>query len=156
MEMQLDIRMDSDKDYRVNKDRRVFTMSTALKSLTLTRRKKHRRHDENPNAQKDWYHPKLFVLVIGIMLLSILDAFLTLKLLSNGAIEANPIMNYFLGIGVSAFIMSKMLLTGASIMFLTALSSYLFLDRFLISKLITISFIGYMVLISYELILLSV
>jgi hypothetical protein len=90
------------------------------------------------------------------MLMSILDAFFTLKLLSGGAIEANPVMAYFLGIGVPAFIMSKMIMTGTCIIFLTALSSYMFLNRFLIGKLITISFIGYMVLISYELLLLSI
>ncbi len=144
------------QDSRINPDRRVFTMSTAIKSITHSRRKHHRRLDESPDAQRDWYHPRLFVLVVGIMLMSILDAFLTLKLLSGGAIEANPVMAYFLEIGVSAFILSKMLLTGSCIILLTALSSYLFLNRFLIGKLITISFIGYMVLISYELILLSI
>jgi len=143
------------QDYRRNPDRRVFTMSTAIKSITHTRRKHHRRFDESPDAQRDWYHPRLFVLVIGIMLMSIMDAFLTLKLLSGGAIEANPVMAYFLEISVPVFILSKMFMTGSCILLLTALSSYLFLKRFLIGKLITIFFIGYMVLISYELILLS-
>ena len=143
-------------DFRRRPDRRIFTMSTAFKSITHSRRKLHRRADESPDAQRDWYHPRLFVLVVGIMLMSILDAFFTLKLLSGGAIEANPVMAYFLGLGVPAFIMSKMIMTGTCIVFLTALSSYMFLNRFLIGKLITISFIGYMVLISYELLLLSI
>ncbi len=147
---------DSDRDFRRNPDRRIFTLSTAIKSITQSRRKQHRREDESPDAQRDWYHPRLFVLVVGIMLMSILDAFLTLKLLSGGAIEANPVMAYFLGIGVPAFIMSKMIMTGTCIVFLTALSSYMFMNRFLIGKLITISFIGYMVLISYEFLLLSI
>lgn len=136
-------------------DRRSFTLSTAIKSLTQSRRKQHRRYDESPNAQRDWYHPRLFALVIGVMLLSMTDAFFTLTLLSRGAIETNPIMDYFLNIGVSAFVISKMVLTGSCVLFLTALSSYLFLNRFLIGKLITMSFIGYMVLICYELLLLS-
>lgn len=145
-----------DQDFRRNPDRRIFTLSTAFKSITHSRRKLHRRFDENPDAQRDWYHPRLFFLVVSIMLMSILDAFLTLKLLSGGAIEANPVMAYFLGIGIPAFIMSKMIMTGVCIVFLTALSSYMFLNRFLIGKLITISFIGYMVLIAYELMLLSI
>jgi len=146
----------SDQNFRRTPDRRVFTMSTAFKSITHSRRKQHRRADESPDAQRDWYHPRLFVLVVGVMLMSILDAFFTLKLLAGGAIEANPVMAYFLGLGVPAFIMSKMIMTGTCIVFLTALSSYMFLNRFMIGKLITISFIGYMVLIAYELLLLSI
>ena len=145
----------SDQDFRHKSDRRVFTLSTAVKSITHSRRKYHRRADESPDAQRDWYHPRLFGLVVGIMLMSILDAFLTLKLISGGAVEANPVMAYFLGVGVPAFILSKMILTGGCTVILTALSSYLFLNRFLIGKLITISFIAYMVLISYELIMLN-
>lgn len=144
-----------ERDIRFNPDRRIFTAMTAIKSITQSRRKIHRRHDESPDAQRDWYHPRLFVLVVGIMLMSIMDSFFTLKLLANGAIETNPVMDYFINIGVPAFILSKMLLTGCSVIVLTALSSYLFLNRFLISKVITICFIGYMVLISYELMLLS-
>lgn len=140
---------------RSQSDRRTFTLSTAIKSITQSRRKHHRRYDESPDAQRDWYHPRLFALVIGVMLLSMLDAFFTLNLLARGAIETNPVMDYFLNIGVSAFVISKMILTGSCIIFLTALSSYLFLNRFMIGKLITMSFIGYMVLISYELLLLS-
>lgn len=143
------------KDIRNNPDRRVFTAMTAFKSLTLSRRKQHRRADESPHAQRDWYHPRLFVLVVGIMLMSIADSFFTLKLLSRGAIEANPVMDYFINLGVSTFILSKMIMTGCSVFVLTALSSYLIFDRFMISKVITICFIGYMILISYELILLS-
>ena len=133
------------RNVRNNPDRRVFTAITALKSLTLSRRRNHRRADESPHAQRDWYHPRLFVLVVGIMLMSIMDSFFTLKLLSLGAIEANPVMDYFINIGVSAFILSKMIMTGCSVFVLTALSSYLFFDRFMISKIITLCFIGYMV-----------
>ncbi len=143
------------RDLRRVPDRRVFTLETVLKGITHSRRRHHRRADESPHAQRDWYHPRLFVLVVGIMLMSIADAFFTLKLLSAGAIETNPVMDYFLRISVPAFITAKMVLTGGSIILMTALSSYLFLDRFLIGKLITISFIGYIVLISYELLLLS-
>ncbi len=145
----------SSEDLRSLSDRRTFTVSTMIKGVTLSRRKHHRREDESPDAQRDWYHPRLFKLVIGIMLMSIMDAFFTLKLLANGAIEANPIMDYFLGLGVTAFVTSKMILTGGSVVLLTAVSSYLFLNRFLMRRALVMAFIGYIVLIAYELFLLS-
>lgn len=145
----------TENELRSDDDRREFTLSTITKGITQGRRKHHRRKDESPDAQRDWYHPRLFKFVIGIMLMSILDAMFTLKLIANGAIEANPVMDYFLGISVPAFVTAKMILTCFSIVLLTALSSYVFLNRFLISRFIIISFIGYFVLISYELMLLS-
>lgn len=146
----------TDNELRSHDDRREFRLSTIIKGITEGRRRHHRRIDENPDAQRDWYHPRLFKFVIGIMLMSILDAMFTLKLIANGAVEANPVMDYFLSISVPAFVTAKMILTCFAIVLMTALSSYLFLNRFLISRFIVISFIGYFVLISYELILLSV
>jgi len=143
------------EDLRDTPDRRSFTLATALKSIFQARRKTHRRLDESHNAQRDWYHPLLFVQVIGIAMMSVADAFFTLKLISAGAIETNPVMDYFLSISVSVFVVAKMLLTCCCVVLLTASSSYLFLNRFLISRFITICFIGYVVLISYELLLIA-
>jgi len=136
-------------------DRRSFTLATVINSISHPRRKIHRRHDENPDAQRDWYPPRLFALVVGIVIMSVADAVFTLQLISAGAIEVNPVMDYFMSISDPVFVSVKMLLTSSCILLLTALSSYLFLKRFLISRFITICFIGYFVLISYELLLLS-
>lgn len=144
------------QDARILPDRRQFTVTTLVKGFTHARRKQHRRADECPHAQRDWYHPRLFKLVIGIMLMSVMDAFFTLKLIANGAMEANPVMDYFLQISVSAFVSAKMVMTGGAIVLLTALSSYLFLNRFRMRGFLVITFIGYMVLIAYELFLLNV
>jgi len=144
------------EDPRKSPERRSFTLTTAIKSIFQARRKIHRRHDESPNAQRDWYHPLLLVQVVGIVTMSVADAFFTLKLISAGAIEANPVMDYFLSISVPVFLSAKILLTSCGIVLLTTLSSYLFLKRFLISRFITICFIGYVVLISYELLLIRI
>ena len=149
------MKSDKSEDLRNTSDRRSFTLATAIKSISQPRRKIHRRLDESPNAQRDRYHPLLFAQVMGIVTMSVADAVFTLKLISAGAIETNPVMDYFLSISVPVFVSAKMLLTSCCIVLLTALSSYLFLNRFLISRFITICFIGYIVLISYELLLLS-
>ena len=126
-----------------------------INSISHPRRKIHRRHDENPDAQRDWYPPRLFALLVGIAMMSVADAAFTLKLISTGATEVNPVMDYFLSISVQAFVSAKMLLTSCGLVLLPALSSYLFLNHFLFRHFITVCFIGYIVLISYELLLLS-
>ena len=60
----------------------------------------------------DWHHPWLFFLSVGIMLLSCTDAFLTLRLIDHGMIEANPVMAAMMGIGTPFFAVSKILMTG--------------------------------------------
>ena len=136
-------------------DRRSFTLTTSIKSISPARRKIHRRLDESPNAQLDWYHSLLFVQVMGIVTMSVADAVFTLKLISAGAIETNPVMGYLINISVPVFVSAKMLLTSCGVVLLTALSSYLFLNRFLVSRFITVCFIGYIVLISSQLLVLS-
>ena len=55
-------------------NRRGFTLATVIKSISHPRRKIHRRHDENPDAQRDWYPPRLFALLVGIAMMSVADA----------------------------------------------------------------------------------
>ena len=53
--------------------------------------------------------------ILLIVLLSILDAFFTLDLVSHGAVELNPVMAYYLDHGPLVFFGVKYLLTCASI-----------------------------------------
>ena len=154
MDSQLDKEI-SHQDSRVAKDRRVFSTMTIVKSFTQTRRRSHRRVSDNPEAHSDWYQPKLMLLVVGIMIMSMMDSFFTLQLLSRGAMEMNPVMDYFILQGTSTFILFKMLFTGFGVFVLTACSSYLIFGRFSTAKILTICFIAYVVLIAYELVLLN-
>ena len=53
----------------------------------------------------------LFVTIVAIMFLCVLDALLTLYLMTYGASEINPFMAYLLNIGPSAFIIPKFSIT---------------------------------------------
>ena len=64
---------------------------------------------------------KTFAIILLIILLSILDAFFTLELISLGARETNPIMCYYLKHGALVFFAVKYLLTFASILLVLAL-----------------------------------
>jgi hypothetical protein len=59
----------------------------------------------------DRYKPSLVVSIIIVLILSLLDALLTLILLSQGAKELNPIMRFYLNYGAREFIYVKYGLT---------------------------------------------
>jgi hypothetical protein len=76
------------------------------------------------------HSPKTLAIILLIVLLSITDAYLTLDLISRGAVELNPIMAYYLNHGALAFFATKYLLTCASIIVVLIIKDlYLFRTR---------------------------
>ena len=61
-------------------------------------------------------------MVLIIMVLSTLDAVLTLFLLNHGAVELNPVMAYFLEISSTAFMLVKYTLTAISVLIILVLN----------------------------------
>lgn len=59
----------------------------------------------------DRYRTRLFVAIVVILLLSVLDALLTLYLMENGSGELNPVMGFFISRGPLAFMAAKYILT---------------------------------------------
>ena len=76
----------------------------------------------------DYYSPKIFFVVTLILLLSVMDALLTLWLLGEGARELNPVMAYFLNFGPNAFMAAKYLITSASVI-IVVLFNYILVQR---------------------------
>jgi hypothetical protein len=70
----------------------------------------------------DRYSPKLFAAMMGIIVLSILDAALTLFLVAHGASEINPVMNYFLQKGPVVFMTAKYLFTSIAVVIFVLLA----------------------------------
>lgn len=70
-----------------------------------------RAEDRNCIAVFDRYKPSLVVSIVIVSSLSLLDALLTLILLTHGAKELNPVMRYYLNHGTFAFIFVKYGLT---------------------------------------------
>jgi hypothetical protein len=99
-------------DRRSGKDRRSGNVPE-IKSLFIHgRRKKIRRqNDKYKTSYFDQYSPALLAPIILILLLSVMDAFLTLYLIDCGAREINPIMAYFLKFGPFTFMSVKYFLT---------------------------------------------
>lgn len=88
------------------------------------------------------------------MILSCLDAFMTLQLLQRGAVEINPIMAAAIGHSVFAFAATKVALTGFGILVLVFLSRARFMDRIRTGIMLTVFFSFYACLVCYEFVLL--
>ena len=144
-------------DRRSRKDRR-YRPTTPLSTASLSGyRKAHRRkEDRAQDHYVDRYRPKLFILVLVTILLSITDAVFTLKLVSRGAQEINPIMNFFLKLGPAPFLAVKYFLTGGSlIVFLIHKNFAVFGGKIRVKGILFSVFLMYVLLIFYEIVLLQ-
>ena len=141
---------DAIADRRLLTDRRDFSWRTVYYGFVRSRRHGLRRDEDEEILFLDWHHPWLFFLAVGTMILSCADAFMTLQLLERGMIEANPVMAAVLGQGTTTFAVSKMLMTGTSILILVFLAKARFLNRIRVGLLLTSFFTAYACLICYE------
>lgn len=73
----------------------------------------------------DRYRPSLLASILLVLGLSLLDALLTLILLSRGARELNPVMNYYLSHGPEVFLAVKYGLTALSVLIIVLLHNVL-------------------------------
>ncbi len=78
-----------------------------------------RTEDKKSHLFVDLYSTRLLAAVILLLLLSSLDAYLTLSLIYKGrVIEANPIMAYFLDYGILPFTFVKITITSTALIVL--------------------------------------
>jgi hypothetical protein len=137
-------------DKRAAASRRMFSWHTVFYGFIRSRRRELRRDHDATVIFLDWHHPWLFFLAVGTMLFSSMDAFMTLQLLERGMIEANPVMAAVLNQGTTVFAVSKMLMTGTSLLILVFLAKSRFLNRFRTGILLTVFFSIYACLVCYE------
>ncbi len=137
---------------RKEDERRDFSWRTVLFGFALSRRHVHRRIADEDVIFLDWHHPWLFFLAVGTMILSCVDAFLTLQLLEKGMIEANPFMEATMRQGTGFFISVKLAMTALGIFVLVFLAKAHFLNRFRTGLFLTGFFTAYACLVCYELV----
>lgn len=121
--------MNMEPRYRINLDRRSGKERRAYGGLQMRRpfspirRKVLRRRDDRKSLYYvDEYTPRLVIPILLILLLSMLDAFFTLVLIDNGAVEINPLMAFYLEVGPGVFLTVKYLLTCLSLFVLLMFS----------------------------------
>jgi hypothetical protein len=141
-------------DKRAEADRRTVGWRTVFFGFIRSRRHKSRRDAEPEILFIDWHHPWLFFLSVGIMLMSCLDAFMTLQLIERGMVEVNPVMAAIMEQGTGAFAATKLFMTGTGILALVFLAKARFMNRVRTGLFLTIFFSFYACLVCYEFIFL--
>lgn len=135
---------------RALSDRRELSWRTVLYGFVRSRRRSQRREIESEQRFTDWHHPWLFFLAVGIMVMSCLDAFMTLLLIDRGMVEINPVMASVMGHSIAIFAASKLLMTAVGILALVFLARAQFMNRIRTGIFLTAIFSLYACLICYE------
>jgi hypothetical protein len=112
-------------------------------SFNPRRRRPPRRLDDSRYHSLDWYAAHLLAVSVAILLLSAVDAFLTLLLLYDGAAEVNPVMAALIYRSTATFTALKMGLTSVGIVLMVFLARYRFM------RLIRVDLAMYGVLLIY-------
>jgi hypothetical protein len=134
---------------RVAQDRRRMTLGTFLRGGLTPRRRNGRRAGEQ-HLPIDWHEPYLLFLSVTILLLSVVDAFLTVTLITGGAQEANPLLELVLRVEPRLFAAIKMGLTGAGVLVLVAVARTRLFRVMRVGMVLQGVFVAYVALIAYE------
>jgi hypothetical protein len=135
-------RIAQERRHPTDRRRRVW-WSVFYGSFNPRRRIPPRRLDDSRFHSLDWHSAHLLAVAIGILLLCVVDAFMTLVLLQGGAYEVNPLMAAVIYRSVALFAALKMGLTGLSIMLMVVLARYRFF------RLLRVEWVLYGVLLTY-------
>jgi hypothetical protein len=104
---------------RIGQDRRIHQFPKWRYLLFSGRRARARRKEDiHRTFYFDRYSSNLFAAIIAILMLSVLDALLTLYLIDNGSTELNPVMSYFIEYGPFVFMGAKYFLTCTGVIIL--------------------------------------
>ncbi len=140
---------------RARNERRKTGLKSMIYAMFYSRRRETRRDGEEVAYYTDWYSAPLFVLAVSVALLCVADAFFTLELIRRGGSELNPFMAFLLDKGLYLFVGVKMALTIGAIVLLVLHQRFSFFRRVRAAHVLLFTFLGYAVLIGYELTLLG-
>jgi hypothetical protein len=139
------------QERRSRADRRErFWWSLLYGSIRPRRRRPARRGQDARFHALDWHATHLWAVSIGILILSVVDAFLTLRLLSAGAVEVNPLMALFVDGNVALFAGLKMAMTGVCVGLMVLLAGYRFMRVLRVDVILYCILMAYVTLIAHE------
>jgi hypothetical protein len=136
-------------------DRRKRVLYSLFYGSFNPRRRTPRRTDARSLRDLDWHHPQWLAVAVLIVVLSCVDAALTLSLMSHGAYEVNPVMAPIVGGSALVFTVIKVGLTAGGVVLLTLAARMRAFGRIPVAFLLYAVLIGYGTLVVYELKLLE-
>jgi hypothetical protein len=134
---------------RADRRRRIW-WAVLYGSFNPRRRRPPRRLDDSRYHSLDWHAAHLLAVSIAILILNVADAFMTVTLLSHGAIEVNPFMAVLVSRNVALFASLKMAMTGISVMLMVFLARYRFMRVIRVEMVLYGVLLAYVILIGYE------
>jgi hypothetical protein len=116
----------------------------------MRRRRDGRRGDELHPAGVDWHDAHWLGAALVVLVLSIVDAFMTINLMRHGAVEVNPLMAPLLAGSGPAFAYWKVGLTAFGVVVLTAFARLRLFRWIPVGLVLYAMGAGYIVLVAYE------
>lgn len=141
------------KERRKQTERRITTASPFFYHRLSGRRRDSRRDpgDIAEGQISDLYPRHLLILTVTILFCCALDAHNTLRLLTMGAVELNPLMDIVLQQSSSLFVISKFALTGLALLILVPhYQERFFFNLFQAEQVLYFSLTIYLLLIAYQ------
>lgn len=141
-------------DRRAPAERRFSILGALWQSSFARRRLGPRRDTDRHPVMTDWFQAQWLATAMIILILSSVDAVLTLALISRGAIELNPFMEPLVRGSGHSFAYWKLGLTSIGVVVLTMAARLRIFGRVPVGSLLYVVLGGYLVLVGYEILLL--
>jgi hypothetical protein len=132
-------------------ERRRFSIGAYWRGARNPRRRAGRRATDKTYPIIDWHSARVFAWVVAILALCVCDGVLTVLLISNGAVEANPFLAKLVPSSLGWFAALKLTLTGGGACVLAACSRMRLFRAISGEVLLALTFAAYVALILYEL-----
>jgi len=142
-------------DRRAGADRRQRTLYSILHGGLRPRRRGARRTGAPQLNDLDWHPAQWLAVGVLIVILSCIDAALTLSLIEKGAYEVNPFMSGLVDGSAALFTLVKIGLTAGGVVLLTLLARMRAFGRIPVALMLYAVLGGYAALVAYELHLLG-
>jgi len=131
-------------------DRRKNPTKPFSRYTIIGKRRKARRAEEDQNYYVDWYETRDFIFILSIVLLCILDAFFTLRIITNGGSEVNPLMINFIARSPVACLALKYVVTVICLIIILMHKNFIIFNKLRAYTVIYLIFAIYLVLVGYE------
>jgi hypothetical protein len=131
-------------------DRRRLPTKPFSRHSLKGRRMISRRQGEEVNYYVDRYETKYFAIVCAVLLLCVIDAYLTLRILRFGGNELNPLMLIFIDRRPALAMIAKYLGTAACIVIILVHKNFVVFGGLKVRYFLYVVFIIYCGLVLYE------
>jgi len=135
-------------------ERREQNLASVIYGGLYPRRIHNRRPRDDQKFIVDWHDAGLFMVAMGIILMSLMDALFTLNLLSLGAEEINYFMKVLIESDASLFLLVKLTTTATGVVLLVAFARFRLAGIFRVRRILETLCGAYACLIIWELYLL--